>query len=52
MSDQYESSRLDRPERQLRFAEVRVRIGLSKSEVYRRIGAGTFSAGVKLGALR
>ncbi|MCR1770875.1 MULTISPECIES: helix-turn-helix transcriptional regulator [Burkholderia] len=50
MSDLHENSRLDRPERLLRFAEVRSRIGLSKSEIYRRIGAGTFPAGVKLGA--
>lgn len=50
MSDSYESSRLDRPERLLRFAEVRARIGLSKSEIYRRIAAGTFPASVKLGA--
>ncbi|MBW5284567.1 helix-turn-helix transcriptional regulator [Burkholderia gladioli] len=49
MSDLYDSSRPQRPERLLRFAEVRVRIGLSKSEIYRRIGAGTFPAGVKLG---
>lgn len=50
MSDLQECSRLARPERLLRFAEVRARIGLSKSEIYRRIGAGTFPAGVKLGA--
>lgn len=50
MSDLNESPRSERSERLLRFAEVRARIGLSKSEIYRRIGAGTFPAGVKLGA--
>ncbi|MBU9251547.1 phage transcriptional regulator AlpA [Burkholderia multivorans] len=50
MSGLHDSSRPERPERLLRFAEVRARIGLSKSEIYRRIGAGTFPAGVKLGA--
>ncbi|MDR8079503.1 AlpA family phage regulatory protein [Burkholderia cenocepacia] len=50
MSDLHDSSRPERPERLLRFAEVRARIGLSRSEIYRRIGAGTFPAGVKLGA--
>ncbi|HHT8972210.1 TPA: helix-turn-helix transcriptional regulator [Burkholderia cenocepacia] len=50
MSDLYESSRLGRPERLLRFPEVRARIGLSKTEIYRRIAAGTFPAGVRLGA--
>lgn len=50
MRDLKENSQLGRPERLLRFAEVRARIGLSKSEIYRRIGAGTFPAGVKLGA--
>ncbi|MDI3301023.1 MAG: AlpA family phage regulatory protein [Burkholderia multivorans] len=48
MSDLHDSSRLERPERQLRFAEVRARIGLSRSEIYRRICAGTFPASVKL----
>ncbi|HDR9508372.1 AlpA family transcriptional regulator [Burkholderia cepacia] len=38
-----------RHERLLRFAEVSARVGLSKSEIYRRINAGTFPAGVKLG---
>ncbi|WP_232348237.1 helix-turn-helix transcriptional regulator [Burkholderia pseudomallei] len=50
MSDLYESSRLGCPERPLRFAEVRARIGVSKTEIYRRIAAGTFPAGVRLGA--
>ncbi|MCA8251394.1 AlpA family phage regulatory protein [Burkholderia multivorans] len=44
MSDLHDSSRPERPERLLRFAEVRARIGLSRSEIYRRIGAGTFPA--------
>ncbi|MCA8347734.1 helix-turn-helix transcriptional regulator [Burkholderia cepacia] len=34
----------------MRFADVRARIGLSKSEIYCGIGVGTFSAGVKLAA--
>ncbi|WP_342703481.1 AlpA family phage regulatory protein [Burkholderia arboris] len=47
MSDLCESPQ---PDRLLRFAEVHARIGLSKSEIYRGIGAGTFPAGVKLDA--
>ena len=39
----------DRPERLLRFTEVSSRTRLSKSEIYRRIGAGTFPHSVKLG---
>ncbi|ALB95425.1 AlpA family transcriptional regulator [Burkholderia pseudomallei] len=38
-----------RPERLLRFVEVSSRIRLSKSEIYRRISAGTFPKSVKLG---
>ncbi|MCA8052078.1 helix-turn-helix transcriptional regulator [Burkholderia arboris] len=49
MSDLHDKLRPERPECLLRFAEVRARIGLSKSEIYRRIGAGTFPAGIKLG---
>ena len=33
----------------LRLPEVMARVGLSRSEIYRRIAAGTFPAPVKLG---
>lgn len=33
----------------LRLPEVRRRVGLSNSEIYRRIAAGTFPAPIKLG---
>lgn len=38
-----------RSERLLRFREVATRTCLSKSEIYRRIGSGTFPKSVKLG---
>ena len=41
---------LEREEPRLqRLAEVRVRTGLSRSEIYRRVSLGTFPAPVKLG---
>lgn len=40
----------NRSERLLRFADGAACVGLSKSEIYRRIKAGTFPAGIKLGA--
>jgi prophage regulatory protein len=38
-----------KPERLLRFMEVSSRTRLSKSEIYRRINAGTFPKSLKLG---
>lgn len=38
-----------RPQRLLRFVEVSSRTRLSKSEIYRRINAGTFPKSLKLG---
>ncbi|MFL9872848.1 helix-turn-helix transcriptional regulator [Paraburkholderia megapolitana] len=38
-----------RPERLLRFGEVSSRTRLSRSEIYRRINAGTFPGNLKLG---
>ncbi|MFM0649011.1 AlpA family transcriptional regulator [Paraburkholderia bryophila] len=39
-----------RSDRLLRFSEVSSRTRLSKSEIYRRINAGTFPGSLKLGA--
>jgi prophage regulatory protein len=39
-----------RSERFLRFREVASRTCLSKTEIYRRIAAGTFPTNVKIGA--
>jgi len=38
-----------RPDRLLRFSDVSSRTRLSKSEIYRRINAGTFPGSLKLG---
>lgn len=50
MKPQTDIAVANRPERLLRLADVCTRVGLSKSEIYRRLKAGTFPVGVKLGA--
>jgi prophage regulatory protein len=46
---QNELSTIGTSERLIRFGEVLSRTQLSKTEIYRRINAGTFPASLKLG---
>jgi len=43
------SSHTDRPAQILRLADVRRRVGLSRSTIYARIAAGTFPGTVRIG---
>jgi prophage regulatory protein len=49
MIDRNDTKKLDHPLSLLRLPRVRTYTGLSRSEIYRRVSAGTFPKPVKLG---
>lgn len=49
MTDRDDTTKLDHPLSLLRLPRVKTYTGLSRSEIYRRVSAGTFPKPVKLG---